>query len=100
MVMEHFMHGMGIIAVITPGSQTSKHVPRISVSSDNLTTNYKSISHISKHLRFQTALQFRSLLQMTMEDPIELVDLLWKVSPPIRFPHPGWSGMMHMVSER
>ena len=82
--------GVGIIAAITPGSQTSKHVPRISLSSDDLT----AIDRID--IIYFQADEFHhqsSAIQIspTNDDgrPTELVDILWKMSLPIHFLHPG-----------
>ena len=91
-------HGMGVIAAITPGSKKSMLIPKTNVSYDDLTTlgrinlKYYHPPEVTKN-----SLVFELLPSMIANDSTEILDFLWKVSLPVCYPRPGWSGMMQMI---
>lgn len=93
-------HGMGIIATVTPMTKSPKQIPRMSATLEDV----KSVGRIN--IQFYKApnnealpMIYDKLYLPINEDPTSMLDLLWKVSWPLRSPRPGWSGMMQAVSK-
>ncbi|CAG2213079.1 unnamed protein product [Mytilus edulis] len=96
-------HGMGIMAAVTPGSFGTKPIPRIDVTSEQIALLAKiNISYYKPSESNQMAsCVYSNLRKMNYKDVdcSYMVNLLWKVSWPLRSPMPGWSGYMQMVQE-
>lgn len=90
---------MGIIAAITPGSKKRIHVPKMFVSADDLAAVGRiKITYYQEPENERSPISFKPLPLKIVDDlTSNKADLLWKVSPPIRYPCPDWSGMMQMV---
>ncbi|KAL8569810.1 hypothetical protein ACOMHN_006536 [Nucella lapillus] len=92
-------HGMGIIASVTPGVKAARRVPRRDVSLKDI----KAIGQIKIHF-FRpdktglSGLTFKALPAISANVDSNL-DLLSKVSWPLKNPCPAWSGLMQMVQE-
>lgn len=92
-------HGMGIIAAVTPMTKAPKQIPRISATAEDVA----AVGRIK--IRFYKApnneappLTYDKLQLPIYEDPTSKLDLLWKVSWPLRSPRPWWSRMIQAVS--
>ncbi|KAL8557942.1 hypothetical protein ACOMHN_054656 [Nucella lapillus] len=89
-------HGMGIIASVTPGVKAARRVPRRDVSLKDI----KAIGQIKIHF-FRpdktglSGLTFKALPAISANVDSNL-DLLSKVSWPLKNPCPAWSGLMQM----
>ncbi|CAG2208600.1 unnamed protein product [Mytilus edulis] len=96
-------HGMGIMAAVTPGSFGTKPIPRIDVTSEQIALLAKiNISYYKPLESNQMASCIYSNLRKMNYKDVDcsyMVNLLWKVSWPLRSPMPGWSGYMQMVQE-
>ena len=91
-------HGRGIIVTKTPGSKSSRPVPRISVTAEDINAigrvnieYFEPASPISPFV-------YKPLVDWEVEDPTHNLDVLWKTSLILHSPRPGWSGMMQMVN--
>ena len=96
-------HGMGIIAAVTPKTDVTSVVKRVSVSADDVA----SVGRITikpflptgtelKKFKYECLHDFSPLRE---EDNKSLVDLLWKTSLCLRAPRPAWSGYMQLISD-
>ena len=93
-------HGMGIMACMTPSEILSRVVRRGSVSLEELQEVGKVDIHYYQSKAGGIPLTYQDLTHSeNAEDTTSLLDVLLKVSLPIRFPQPGWSGIMHMVQK-
>ncbi len=91
-------HGMGIIATVTPGIKHQTTIPRQHVSAKDLTLKGKVNIPFSKaNTRATLQLKYEELGQVDYRDHTQKLDLLWKISWPLRSPRPGQSGMMQSV---
>ena len=92
-------HGMGIIASVTPGIRTKVKVPRKATSVEELTDLGRINIHpfISPNSDVLQSIKYETVAKFDVRDDTDMIDLLWKVSWPLRNPQPAWSGMMHMV---
>lgn len=86
---------MGIIATITPGSQTRKIVPKKLVTNEeirkagNISIHYYGPPEDSKKVLY------KELKNLKVADPLKNLDILWKVShPTLKSPRTGWLGTM------
>ena len=43
---------------------------------------------------------YKALMEMDIQDPTSKLGFLWKISLPLCFPRPAWSGIMQMVHKR
>ncbi|CAC5406040.1 unnamed protein product [Mytilus coruscus] len=94
-------HGMGIMAAVTPGSFGTKPIPRIDVTSEQIALLAKiNISYYkpSESNRMASCV-YSNLRKMNYKDCSFMVNLLWKVSWPLRSPMPGLYGYRQMVQE-
>ena len=93
-------HGMGIIATITPGTKHQILVPRQDVIARDLAVKGKIKIHFFKDSRSTTfPLIFEEQDLVESPDHTQKLDLLWKISWPLRSPRPAWSGMMQSVCQ-
>ena len=91
-------HGMGIISAATPGTKHCSVIRRdTSVTPDKVSTVGRVPVHFYSATVFDTTLAYEVLKDFAVEDRTRKLDLLWKVSWPLRSPRPGWSGMMQSV---
>ena len=97
---EGTFHGMGIIATITPGTNTQKIVPRIQVTAQDIAAVGRiNIHYCKSQFADMAPLVYKYLEDMDIDDPTALLDVLWKISLPLRTPRPAWTGMMQMVHQ-
>ena len=93
-----WVSGMGIIATVTPGIKHQKTVPRQNVSAKDLAVKGKiNIYFFKADTSTTLPLIYEELGLVDWRDHTQKLDLLWKVSWPLRSPRPGWSGMMQAV---
>ena len=87
-------HGMGIIAAITPGKQTSHSISRHRMKDIDLIEtskidilDYRHATHTTHNIEFQ------SLKSSPICD--RPVDVFWEMSFNFKQMSPNWQGMMH-----
>ena len=92
-------HGMGIIAMITPATKTTKPVPIKAVSAEEIASAGRiDICHYQGPAENIPQLIYKELRDVRVQDSSENLDLLWKLSQPLlRSPRPAWSGTMQMI---
>ena len=92
-------HGMGMIVSVTPGTQTSTRVPRVSVTpKDVVAVGRINIRHLTSPCDGLDTLRYEVLQDEMEKDRSTNLDLLWiKLSLTLRSPRPAWSGMMQAV---
>ncbi len=91
-------HGMGIIAIKTPGSSKCKPVPKVSISSAEIAAIGQISIEYFKPTPTLPLLVYKSIVNLDIKDPTFNLDLLWKSSLLLHTTRPGWSGMMQMVN--
>ena len=89
-----------MIATITPATNSSYHIPRITVPTEDIC----SIGHVNIKYFTSAAVGIRSLSYQpislpNVEDLTSAIDALWKASLLLRPKRPGWSGLMQMVQK-
>ena len=94
-------HGMGIIAALTPGMKQTRSVPRISATAEDVAAAVDKIDihYFYKPLNSILSMVYQELPTISYKDPTWKLDLLWKVTWPIRSLRPGWSGMMQAINQ-
>ena len=94
-------HGMGMVAAITPCQEISRVVPRKLVTPDEIIKQGRVKISQYNYPKVQQPLNYDNLsvLKATIPsgEPKILTDILWKVSPFVKWPRPAWSGLMQMV---
>ena len=91
-------HGMGMIACVTPGGFSSQPVPKQTVSTEQLlSAGSIDISFYKPEESVKPCIAFSVLKDLTTADQSWKLNLLAKVTWPIRPPGPEWSGLMQMV---
>ena len=94
------IHGVGMIATITPATNTSYHIPRITVPTEDICSighvNIKYFTLVSEGIR---SLSYQPLDLPNVEDSTSANDALWKASLLLRPKRSGWSGLMQMVQK-
>lgn len=92
-------HGMGIIATITPGTSVTRIVPRIKSSSKDLETVGKiNVTFFAQNKPLMADFCFHCLDDSFSADDSTLnSDFLLKVTRPLLFSLPSWSGFMQTV---
>jgi len=92
-------HGMGIIAAITPGTTTTRCVPRKAVSKEEISSAGRiNIHHYKGPSECTTQLLYKELKDLKVQDSTSNIDLLFKLSAALLWsPRPAWSGTMQMV---
>lgn len=92
-------HGMGMIAAVTPAVRTSRSIKRDStVTAEQV----KSVGRIPVKMFSSSTSQLNlhyGLLKTNHSTVNPFLDLLWKLSWPLRSPRPGWSGAMQAVCD-
>ena len=90
-------HGMGIIATITPGKQTSNSISRHKIKDTDLIEASKiDILDYRHAVHTTTNIKFQSLESSPICD--RSVDLFWEMSFNFRQISPNWQGMMHILN--
>ncbi|PIK44742.1 hypothetical protein BSL78_18414 [Apostichopus japonicus] len=93
-------HGMGMIAAITPQIKRNQHIPRGTVSADEIsavgTVNIVPFMPMFDGLR---TLCYEKLQIIEKDDPTSRIDDLWQLSFSVRSPRPAWSGFMQMITK-
>ncbi|KAL8564988.1 hypothetical protein ACOMHN_003364 [Nucella lapillus] len=91
-------HGMGIIGAATPGTKECRAVRRdTSVTPDRISALGRVPVHFYNPSSVDLSLVYEILQDFAVEDRTRKLDLLWKVSWPLRSPRLGWSGMMQTI---
>ena len=91
-------HGMGVIAAVTPGKQTSHLIPRRQISelkTENKTKipilEYRFAKHACHEVVFEDLPIFF--------DSDNRIDIMWEVSLGFKEATPNWQGMMHILHQ-
>ena len=92
-------HEMGMIAAATSSCKTNRSIKRDMYATAQ---QVKTIGRIPIKVFTSPTAQLKlayGALQLNLSTANHMIDLLWKVSWPLRSPRPGWSGTMQAVSE-
>lgn len=91
-------HGMGIIATITPGTESKISIPKRKVTAEDIAKTGRIEIRPFTGPAENTPLHFKELKDLQLKDPTANLDLLWKLSQPLlKSPRPAWSGMMQVT---
>jgi len=91
-------HGMGIIATTTPGNQSSKAVPRVNVTAEDIADVGRiSIAFYKPQINGMDSLKYGQIPSFLVQDETCNADLLWKTSWLLRPQRPSWNGFMQMI---
>ncbi|GFS22420.1 collectin-10 [Elysia marginata] len=91
---------MGIIGAVTPGEKRSRPKHRdTSLKANQISTLGQIPVHFYNSSKTEISLRYEELQDFRLEDVTTKLDLLWKVSWPLRTPNIGWSGLMQAVLE-
>ena len=89
------VHGMGIIAAVTPRAHiTNKIIPKRNVTAADIIAVGRINIEYFKILPKVPPLTYLQLEPVTAYDPTSQLDVLWKASLLLQSPRPGWSGMV------
>jgi len=91
-------HGMGIIAIITPGTTLTHAVPRTEIRPNQITS--VGAIHIQYYRIDNRALadvKYKDLPLVVCEDPTSNLDVLWQTSLLFSPTRTAWSGLMQCV---
>ena len=96
---EGTFHGMGIVASITPATNTSTVIPCKEVTSEEISKSGRvAIRPYNGPCEDASKLLFKELQKLNVKDSTANLDLLWKLSLPLlRNPKPGWNGTMQSI---
>lgn len=90
-------HGMGLIVAATPASNQRQVVPRMPPAHKGIEYAKIAIKYY-KHLTGKSSpLVYRKLPRIEASDHCKQLDVLVKISWPLRPTTPSWSGMMQTV---
>lgn len=92
-------HGMGMIAVVTPGTKFSRNVARRQVTSEEISATGKVEIHPCGPRQVNVEIKYKDLALVRAEDPTANLDILWKTSLLFGNPRPSWTGMMQLVHQ-
>ena len=92
-------HGMGMIAVVTPGTKFSRNVARRKVTPEEISAAGKVEIHPCGPRHVNLDIKYKDLALVRAEDPTANLDILWKTSLLFGNPRPSWSGMMQLVHQ-
>ena len=92
-------HGMGMIAVVTPGTKHNCNVPRRKVTAEEISTTGRVEIHPCGPSQVNVEIKYNDVVLVRAEDPTSNLDVLWKVSLLFGTPRPSWSGMMQSVHQ-
>ena len=92
-------HGMGMIAVVTPGTKHSRNVARRKVTPEEISATGRVEIHPCGPRQVNVEIKYKDLVLVRAEDPTASLDILWKTSLLFGNPRPSWSGMMQLVHQ-
>ena len=91
-------HGMGMIATVTPGTCSSRTIPRVSVSAEDIAeVGQVNIEHFRSECDGLRFLHYEKLEEHDVDDTTSNADLLWSISLSLRSSRPAWAGMMQLI---
>jgi len=91
-------HGMGIIAMVTPGTKSSRTIPRVKVTSGDIASVGRiNVQHFFSERDSLQSLLYQPITNPNAKEPCADVDLLWKSSLLLKVPRPQWSGFMQLI---
>ena len=91
-------HGMGMIAVVTPGTTNRRAIPRAKVTAEDIAIiGQVNIEHFRPEVDGMRFVNYEHLSQHDVENPTSKVDMLWEMSLSLQSHRPSWGGMMQMV---
>ena len=91
-------HGMGMIAVTTPSTESTQRVPRVNVVAEDIASiGTVNITPFMPTCDGMQSLCYEELHNIQKDDPTSRLDALWRLSLSVRSSIPAWSGMMQMV---
>ena len=91
-------HGMGIIAMITPGTTQGHQIPRAVVPTNDISTTGRiQIQYHRADNQALATLTYGSVPIVRAHDPTASLDVLWKTSLLFNISRPAWSGMMQQL---
>ena len=92
---------MGIIATVTPGTISSRPIPKRSVTKQEIAAAGKiEIVTLSQHFEStnRPIWLLKELKDLQVKDPTSNLDLLHKLTQPLmRSPRPAWLGAMQVI---
>ena len=92
-------HGIGMIAVRSPEVRCSKPIARIKKTAEELAFQSRiKIKFYRGDITALRLLKYEKLSAINILDYSWKVDLLWKISWPLKSPRPLYSGMMQAVN--
>ncbi|KAL8606521.1 hypothetical protein ACOMHN_037752 [Nucella lapillus] len=88
-------HGMGTIAVVTPGASRPTRIPRKPVDLQEI----KAIGQIPIRIYRSdwnglSKVMYQPVPDVAADDPTSDMDTLWRISWPLKSPRPVWNGFM------
>lgn len=93
-------HGMGMIAVVTPGTESFKSVPRRKVKpGEILAAGQIEIMPLTEPRLGRLDIKYENIVVKKVHDPTANLDILWKSSLLFGTTRPSWSGMAQVVHE-
>ena len=91
-------HGMGIIAAVTPATDTSTPINRTKVTCNDVAMMGRvPIMFHREETTGTDTVKFQKLISITAHDPTADMDIIWKTAILFASPRPAWSGMMQFV---
>ena len=95
-------HGMGIIATVTPGTTSSRFIPKRSVTKEEIAKAGKiDIRCYKGPTQEVPTLLYKELKDLKVQDSTANIDLLYNLTQPlIQSPRPAWSGTMQVLFKR
>ena len=90
-------HGMGMIAVVTPGTNFSRNVAWHKVTPEEISATGKVEIHPCGPRQVNVEIKYKDLALLRAENPTANLDILWKTSLLFGNPRPSWNGMMQLV---
>ena len=94
------LHGMEMIAVVTPAIKCSKPVPRVKVTFKDIAMVGRVPIHYRKEESIgMNAVKYEQLYNMKARDETADLDIFWKSSIMFGSPRPALSGMMQLVQQ-
>lgn len=91
-------HGMGIIAMVTPGAKSNRKIQRVNVTSEDIANIGRiDIHHFLSDRDALESMCYQPLEDPNIRDPSMKTDFLWKSSLLMKIKRPQWSGLMQMI---
>jgi len=92
-------HGMGMIAVVTPGTKHSRNVARHKVTPEEISTTGRVEIHPCWPRQVNMEIKYKDSVLVRAEDPTANLDIPWKTSLLFGTPRSSWSGLMQSVHQ-